>query len=62
MSSHKEEWDVVMYPMHQEVQRLCEVEIQHRVEVVPEVEEVVGQEHSDTRHKGMLGLNHISVG
>jgi hypothetical protein len=46
--------------MHQEDQLLCEVEIRHRVEVVPEVE-VVGLELNDTQHKGMLGLNHISL-
>jgi hypothetical protein len=47
--------------MHQEDQLLCEVEIRHRVEVVPE-EEVGGLELNDTRHRGMLGLNHISSG
>jgi len=45
--------------MHQEDQLLCEVEIRHRVEVV--LVEVVGLELNDTQHKGMLGLNHISL-
>jgi len=44
--------------MHQEVQPPCEVEIQHRVEVV--LEEEVELELSDTQHRVMLGLNHIS--
>ena len=46
--------------MHQEDQLLCEVEIRHRVEVVPEV--AVGLELNDTQHKETLGLNHISPG
>ena len=60
MNSHREEWDVEISQMHQEVQLPCEVEIRHRVEVVLEV--VVELELNDTQHRVMLGLNHISYG
>jgi hypothetical protein len=50
---------VVISQMHQEDQLQCEVEIRHRVEVVRLV--VEGLELSDTQHRGMLGLNHISL-
>ena len=47
--------------MHQEDQRLCGVEIRHRVEVALQEEEVVVLVLNDTQHRGMLGLNHISL-
>lgn len=59
MTSHREEWDVEISQMHQEDQLPCEVEIRHRVEVVLEVE--VERVLNDIQHKGMLGLNHISL-
>jgi len=47
--------------MHQEDQRLCGVEIRHRAEAALQEEEVVGLVLNDIQHRGMLGLNLISL-